>query len=434
MDKVEKQEKDIELRSEEVQEVLGRVPSWILRRGIFLLVVFVFVLIIGSWFYKSPEIIKSTLVLTSDTPPVGIVAKISGKISELYVKDQQFVNKGECLAVLENIASYSDIIYLGNGVSKLRNNVELEKVFYFDRENLKLGTIQSVYSNLKLQLDKYNQFILLNYYPRKIQSVKQLISANKIHIQNVLKQKDIVYKQYELEKRSFDREDYLRNQKMVSEEESDKSKGQLLQSEMSIQNMQSTLESMNISILQMEESLVDVEQQYLENKSSLLSEINASINQLQTEILSWKSSYLLTSPCNGKISFSNYWSIDQNVTAGDVVFTVVPSASSTLLGKALLPAERSGKVRVGQKVNIHFVNYPDNEYGMVVGVVDKISLIPIGGKYTVVVTFPNGLLTTYGKRLPLTHEMTANADIITNDLRLIDQFFLPIKKIFRNNL
>ena len=48
-----------ELRSEEVQEVLGWVPPWILRSGITVLFFIVIVLFLGSWFYKYPDIIEN---------------------------------------------------------------------------------------------------------------------------------------------------------------------------------------------------------------------------------------------------------------------------------------------------------------------------------------------------------------------------------------
>jgi len=262
-----------------------------------------------------------------------------------------------------------------------------------------------------------------------------LIEANKRHYQSILNQKVIVSKQHDLDQRSFDREAYLKKQNMISEEESDKAQAQLLQSDLTVQNMHSTLENLQIQIAQMEEDLVDVEQQYQEKKNTLLSELKTNINQLENEIRSWQMTYVLTSPIAGKVTFTNYWAVNQNVTSGDVVFTVVPKVQTELIGKAQLPIERSGKVKTGQSVNVHFNNFTDNEYGMVVGKVSRISLIPTkDGKYIVEVKFPNGLKTSYGKKLPLSQEMTANADIITNDLRLIEQFFQPMKKIFKNNL
>ena len=46
------------------------------------------------------------------------------------------------------------------------------------------------------------------------------------------------------------------------------------------------------------------------------------------------------------------------------VFTVIPVSESRILGKAMLPVARSGKVKAGQKVNIRLDNFPDSEFGM----------------------------------------------------------------------
>ena len=48
------------------------------------------------------------------------------------------------------------------------------------------------------------------------------------------------------------------------------------------------------------------------------------------------------------------------------------------------------------------------------------------------ISFPNRLKTTYNKELPLSQEMTARADIITEDTRLLEQFFLPLKQVLQN--
>ena len=46
--------KDIELRSEAVQEVMGHVPSWIVRWGITVLSLVVLMLVVGSFFFRYP--------------------------------------------------------------------------------------------------------------------------------------------------------------------------------------------------------------------------------------------------------------------------------------------------------------------------------------------------------------------------------------------
>ena len=59
-----------------------------------------------------------------------------------------------------------------------------------------------------------------------------------------------------------------------------------------------------------------------------------------------------------------------------------------------------GREKTARWVNVRFLNFPDVEYGIVRGVVSNISVVPSGESYTLEVGFPNGLMTTYGKKLP----------------------------------
>ena len=47
--------KEIELRSEEVQEVMGQIPAWIVRWGITILFIVVLALLVGSYFFRYPD-------------------------------------------------------------------------------------------------------------------------------------------------------------------------------------------------------------------------------------------------------------------------------------------------------------------------------------------------------------------------------------------
>ncbi len=307
--------------------------------------------------------------------------------------------------------------------------------YHLPRKNLKLGAIQASFSGLLIRLENYNQFITQNFHPQKIASMRRIIEANKLHYKSLISQQEIVKKQHELEMKSFNRISYLLKQGLISEEEGEKAQSVLLQSEMNVRNMKSTLENAQVQISQLEDNLIETELQYTDKRHTLLSELKASLTQLENEIRTWEMTYVLKTPVTGKVTFTNYWNVNQNVSGGDIVFNVVPDTLSELVGKVQLPINRSGKVKTGQQVNVLFSNYPDNEYGIVKAQIKNISLIPTKDGYFVAeVSFPDGLTTSYGKNLPLTHEMTATANIITDDLRLIEQFIQPLKKILKNNL
>jgi HlyD family secretion protein len=102
----------------------------------------------------------------------------------------------------------------------------------------------------------------------------------------------------------------------------------------------------------------------------------------------------------------------------------------------MLPVARSGKVKAGQKVNVRLDNFPDNEFGMLKGVVSHISLVPtvVGSSscYVLEIELPDGLLTNYKKELPYLPNMQGIADIITEDLSLLERFVMPMKKIWKD--
>ena len=54
------------------------------------------------------------------------------------------------------------------------------------------------------------------------------------------------------------------------------------------------------------------------------------------------------------------------------------------------------------------------------------------GFYVVEIDFPKGIDTNYGKTLPIICQMLGSADIITEDLRLIERLLMPIKKLLKN--
>ena len=167
--------------------------------------------------------------------------------------------------------------------------------------------------------------------------------------------------------------------------------------------------------------------------SSLQVDIIASLEQVSSEIQKWKDSYLLVSPIQGIVTFTNIWGAYQNVEAGIIVFNIIPTPQKELIGKLTMNMMRSGKVKKNQSVNIYFDNYPEREFGMVKGVVKSISLVPNkDNNYIVEVSFPYGLKTTYGKMLPEQQEMRATAKIVTENTNLLEQLLLPFKMIFKN--
>jgi multidrug resistance efflux pump len=170
----------------------------------------------------------------------------------------------------------------------------------------------------------------------------------------------------------------------------------------------------------------------IREEMTLLKNVIQSFNQLKKSIKDWEMQYVLSSKINGKVSFLNYWSQNQTVNQGDLVFTIIPNENAAFIAKLKTPAQNLGKVKIGQIVNIKLQNYPDYEFGVLKGKVNHISEISDKeGFYTIDVSLPEKLITSYNKEIEFKQEMRGTADIVTEDLRLIQRFFYQFNKIMK---
>ena len=163
-----------------------------------------------------------------------------------------------------------------------------------------------------------------------------------------------------------------------------------------------------------------------------------SFNQLKNAIKDWELQYTFVSNLEGKVSFINLWNENQIINAGDLIFTVNPKQNTHFIARLKTPMQNSGKIKEGQKVNIRLENYPDEEFGILIGTVKNISLLPDNnGFYSVEVelkTKNSGtLITSYNKEIEFTQEMQGIAEIVTEDLRLIERLFYKLRGVFNNS-
>ena len=193
-----------------------------------------------------------------------------------------------------------------------------------------------------------------------------------------------------------------------------------------------------MQINQLDQQILDLQLQESKEQNQQEIAIEEAQQNLKSQIKQWKQRYLIISPIDGKVTFTKIWSKNQNVQTGEIVATIIPQKATDIIGKVEIPAVGVGKVKLGQTVNIKFDNFPYMEFGLLRGTIKSISLIPIqtenGVIYTAEIEIPDTLISNYGRHLKFSQEMTGTADIITDDIRLLERFFNPLKSIWRNNI
>jgi multidrug efflux pump subunit AcrA (membrane-fusion protein) len=91
---------------QELVQFIGRPPSIFLRFGITAIATVVIMLLAMSYFIKYPDIVTAKVVLTTENPPIRMLAKTGGRVSDILIKNNQWVEKGQILCVLENTANW----------------------------------------------------------------------------------------------------------------------------------------------------------------------------------------------------------------------------------------------------------------------------------------------------------------------------------------
>jgi len=426
----------LEIRSGEVQEILGGVPSRIVRFGIAVFAAIFALIIIFSFIFHYPDILRSKIVVTTENPPATLVARATGKIDQLFVKDKDKVEAGEVIALIENPANYFDILQLETLINELQPVFDTMN-FTPDirlKRALQLGPVQEYYSQFLTKFEELREFTERNYYTLREESFREQARNARMLYDRMWEQKNAVDKEYQIKQRNYERQKKLVAGEVVATTELEKAEAEMLSKKSELDGLRSDLAQQQIDIGELEQKIIENEKEYHDLKIQYQSALLEAFNNLKSASSDWFLTYLLRSPIDGTVSFNKFYAENQNIMEGDRVFTIVPEDLGEVIGKVELPVRGSGKVQEGQQVNVKFDNYPYMEFGMVRGKVKSVSLVPEDNFYMVEVEFPNGLVTNYNHTLQMQNQLAGDAEVITEDLRLIQRFFNPLKALWKERV
>jgi HlyD family secretion protein len=433
---MEKDEIDIELRSDEFQEIVQQSPRWMIRSGIMLIFGILLFLLIGSYFFRYPDIITANIVVLSENPPAYLAARTTARIDSLMAVNQQLVSENQIVAILENTANFEDAMKLKELLLRLEPFIQTFDTLTATTPDyrLQLGDIQSDYSSFVRLYNDYFSFLRLKLYPKKIKSLKQQVAMNRIYYDRLLAQKQDMESDLRITNNQFRRDSLLQLKSVLSDLDLEKSKGLLLQKRFNTNGARTKLAETQSAIIKLEQDVVDAEMGFADQKKKAQNSLIEAMNVLKSRLAYWEQTFIIRSPITGNVSFTNFYNKNQQVKKDEIVFAVIPERQSQIIGRISLPLKGAGKVAVGQDVNIRFDNFPYMEYGYLRGTVKSISLMPNNENYVVEVQLPQDMKTNYNIPLKFSQEMQGSAEIITEDLRLIQRFFNPVKSMLKHRI
>jgi len=420
-------------RSNEVKEIMGKTPNWMIRWGTSLVFVIIGMLLIGSAVISYNDVIPAQIVVTSKNPPVYLKARASGRLTKIMVTADEIVTKGQTLAEVENTVKFEDAVYLKNRLENQKHPFsKLDSLPIVFPSDLDLGEIQLAYGNY---LTAYQNLILYNTLNPSIKESTLILRQLKEQRQFLRKQErqlGLFEQDLALSKNSFERNEVLFEKGVISNAEYEVAARAYLTDQQQYEGFKTNISNTQIAIANFDNLLTKANIQGTEFKNTYNQDLENAERLLNTALSSWEQQYLIQSPIDGKVTVFDIWDQYQNVDVGEVLFTVIPEKTNGIIGRVTLPIRNSGKVKKGQKVIVKLDNYPFEEWGSLNGSIKSISEVPKQHEdafYTLYIEISD-LKTSFNKTIQFKQEMQGNAEIVIEELSVLERIFYEIRKLF----
>nr|MBP7472846.1 HlyD family efflux transporter periplasmic adaptor subunit [Prevotella sp.] len=416
-------------RSEEVQDIIDRMPTHWAAWVTAIVAVLMTVVIVMGFIIEFPDTVNGQISITSAKAPVRLVSVTAGRV-HLLAANRKKVKKGSVIAYIDNGANYHDILRIDE---VLRTPLQPNTALYLP-ESLLLGDLSTDYNNFSLSYEQYDLLRRSEIYTNMRKALGQQIMADSkvaLNLGHELTLKDQMLK---TTRERMIKDSILKSNGALSEEDFHSQRANYLSQEEAGVSLKSShlskISEMNKNRIEM--ARIDLEENETLRKAYL--DLEAKRNVLLNSMRQWKEHFLLVAPISGELEYLGFWREDVFIQSAQEMFTILPERNKPF-GEVYIPLLGAGKVKVGQLANIKLADFPYDEYGLIKGRVKSISKLTnkrstsegTTETYLVVVSFPNGLTTNYGKQLKLNFESKGSIEIITKQKRLIERLFDNLK-------
>jgi multidrug resistance efflux pump len=420
--------------SDPVRELMGRPPHWLLRSGAAILGWAILLLLVLGALINYPDMIVSRLTVTGTYSVVEVVARQSGHLQAVKVKEKEMVRQGDVLAVIESPCDAETALGIRRQLDKLTGMLTSDEAFV--RETFpsepKLGRLQDSYS---VFLAAYTRLLVVwndEHTTKTAGLLAGQLTSKLNQVQNMKGQQSAMDQELVLAKEKYARMKALFSRGSISAGQLKEHETVLLTQTREHASVEKNLLEEQILASRLEKEIRDLNHERNEVMQAMRDRFRTAYQKLCGDIDIWEGDYVLKAPADGMVAFYDFWSEQQYVTAGRQVFIIVPETSS-LRGRMTISQGGAGKIKPGQLVRIKFDDYPSRTFGIVTGRVNSLSLVAREGSNQVLVDLDYPLVSSYHKPLHFKQEMAGEASIVTENASLLGRIFYEIRKAFYQN-
>lgn len=417
--------------SDDMQDIIAAVPSWILRWGITLFFAVLILVFSLSAFISYPDIVKTSIKIESPNAPKPVITKTPGKLIKLLVKDNQEVKAGQALAYMESTANHAAVLQLLTQLKLIQQQINTHKMptAIFTGINIsQLGELQMPYQSFFQALLNYRSAMNDGFYVKKKGYLEKDLS-NLVQQKDQLKaQRDIQQKDYVLAGQEYEMHEKLQQEKVETKAEFREAQSKYLSKKSPLIQTDAALLSANSNYAAKQKEILELDNQISEQQASFLQALNSLISQAED----WKNKYVLSAPQNGRLNYAGIVQENLVLTPNQEVFYINPG-NEQFFGEMTIPQDNMGKVKEGQQVLIKLKSYPFEQYGMIRGNISHISDVPYRDSvFMSKVDFKIKGSTDMKKPIHLKQGMKADAEIITEDATILQRITWNLVKLVSN--
>ncbi|WP_419031932.1 hemolysin D [Dysgonomonas gadei] len=317
--KLRPKSRDNSKRSEEVSDIIDRMPTAFSKWVAAAIIVFSILLFVFGWLIKYPDVVTGQIKINSNMSPVKLPAHVSGKINILGFKAQDTVKEGEYIAVIQNSANTDDV----QKIASLMNQFDPNESGTFKHtvtlfpEKVSLGELNMKYYSFLSSLKSIIDYSDDNVYEQQQISLVDGIKWREKILNETKNALSISTENLEISEKWLDKYSSL-NKDLVStyEFEIDRSRIELLSARQNNQNLVKEIASVEMQITESENKLSQLSVERREKERQLHLDLFASYHELNDQIKQWEQTYVLKAPFDGQVEFLKFWANDQLLLIG----------------------------------------------------------------------------------------------------------------------
>lgn len=412
---------EIVLHTEEVSQILGVPPHWLVRRGAVVMLGIVALMIALTFVVHYPDVVTADVVVTMPTPPAKVVAEASGHLSGLAVRQDQMVDRGAVLARIQSATDPEAVTRLAAMLAIWSAESRPSDRELAELGASRLGELAGSFAAAVRATETHAYRMSTRSVDRQVQGISAQYVTLQGKTSRLQSQRSLLQQQADIARRTLAQYKKLAERGYAAATRVNEQEQALLEAQRAIEMNSVELADVRLEREKTSQTIAEMTLREQQERQDLRFALEQALKVLRSRVSLWEQRYVLRAPIAGRISLSRYWSDSQFIRSGDEVMAIIPAQAQKPLGRALLAGLRAGSVQVGQRAQIRLENYPAEQFGMLVGRVSAISPVPVGGQYAVELSLPPDMTTTLGKTLRYQQEMRGQADITVEDLRIIDR-------------